>query len=75
MSVFCICAAQKYVCVCLATSQTSWYSDWATGWFVRGSNPGRCWGFKPAVGFAQLPIQRVPGCFPWTKRPGRDSDH
>ena len=51
----------------------------ATGWTVRGSNPGGGRDFphpsRPALGPTQPPVQWVPGLFRGVKRLGRGADH
>ena len=54
-----------YVCMYYEAGTAQSVQRLATGWTVRGSNPGRGRDFLhpsiPAVGPTQAPIQRVPG--------------
>jgi len=60
----------------------SWYSDYATGCRVRGSNPGKCKGTLYSLkrqdgpsGPTQPPIQRAPGFFHGVQPPGCEVNH
>jgi hypothetical protein len=71
-----------YLFICYYGSSRD--SDWLWGERERGrsSSPGRVKNFlssassRPALGFTQPPIQRVPEALsPVVKRPGREADH
>ena len=67
------------MCLCARAAVAQLVQRLATGWTVRGSNPGGGRDFPhppvPDLGPTQPPIQWVPGLSRGVKRPGRGVDH